>query len=242
MITQPEAVLLGQRTLAQEAAAEGTSGLQEQLFAVRRSLGKIRARKSRLLDVLLERPQDKDILTVKLGELDREEAQVRLQEKRLLDDRKNAATRDERLAAIREEFKTLRPRLAKLGPEDRRQVCQLMIQEIRIGRDREVQVEWIIPTSENFAEDGEVGHTSSFVLPRRQLSAEQRAAISVRNSEIMRRRVAAGTFVSPTKNPAVAQKISGALLSHVNDGTWKRPPAPKKDPISGRWIKGRVSA
>ena len=116
------------------------------------------------------------------------------------------------------------------------QICRLLIEEIRVGRDREVEVDWLIPTSMDGAERA----STSITLPKRRLSPEQRAALSVRNSLVMRRRVAAGDYVSPTKYPAIAKKVSEALLKRVREGTWRRPPAPRKDPVTGQWVRGRA--
>jgi site-specific DNA recombinase len=236
LVTQPEAILLGQRMLAEEAAADGGAAVEERLFQVRRGLTKVNARKSRLLDVLIDRPQDQHILTGKLDELDREAEQLRDREHGLVEEMKNASTRQERLSQVRDAFKTLRPRLAKLNAADRREVCQLLIQVIRVGRGRQVQVEWVIPTSNGEDERS----TSSFVLTRKRMSPEARAQLAARNRVAMRRRVAAGLYVSPTKDPAIAKKVSEALTRRVREGTWKRPPAPLKDPLSGRWVKGPI--
>lgn len=238
LITQPEAILVGRRALLEEAAAEGTAVVEERQFQMRRARGRVDSRKSRVLDLLIDRPQDKDLLTQKLEGLDREAEKLSEQEKVIAEEMKSAATREERLSRVRETFETLRPRLSQLGDEDRRQICRLLIEEIRVRRGREIEVDWLIPTSMDGAERA----STSLTLPKRRLSPDQRAARSALNSAIMRRRVEAGAFIAPTKDPAIAKKVSEALLKRVGAGTWKRPPAPGKDPETGRWVKGSVAA
>ncbi|HXA43428.1 MAG TPA: recombinase family protein [Candidatus Solibacter sp.] len=242
LVTQPEAMLLGERMLTDGAAEAGTSNVEEQLIRIQRGIRKVDVRKSRVLDVLVDRPQDKHILVRKLQQLDREVEQLTAQEKCLMEELQNAASLGERLAEIRETFKTLRPRLDRLDQADRRQVCQLLIHQIRISRDGQVRVEWMIPTSGKIPNNGDAHGSSSFLLPRRHLSSEARANLSVKNREAMLRRVAAGLYVSPTKDPRIAKKVSEALSRRVREGTWKPPPAPRKDPVTGRWVKGRVSS
>jgi hypothetical protein len=124
-----------------------------------------------------------------------------------------------------------------MTPTDKRGLCQLLIRQVRISSDREVHVEWVMSKARG---NGVAHRRSSFRLPRRQLSAEARARLSIRSRAAVRRRIDAGLYVPPSKDPTAAAKISAALLGRVKDGTWQRPPAPRKDPATGRWLKGRA--
>jgi hypothetical protein len=86
-------------------------------------------------------------------------------------------------------------------------------------------------------------HTSVFkITNRRRLSAEAVAALAIRNRDAMRRRVESGTYVSPTKDPLVAAKVSAALKERVRQGKWRRPPPPERDPATGQWLKKAKSS
>jgi site-specific DNA recombinase len=148
LITRPEAVLIGEQFLADAAQTDGKATLDEQLFVVRRGIAKVETKKSRALDLILERPQDKSILAAKLADMDRETNQLRERERSLMDGLSQVASREERLEAIRQAFRSLRPRLDTLLPDDRRQVCRLLLEEVRAYRRREVRLNWLIPVTE----------------------------------------------------------------------------------------------
>jgi len=73
--------------------------------------------------------------------------------------------------------------------------------------------------------------------PRKVYSKEARAAISARNRDIMRRKVEAGLFVPPSKDPAAAAKISAAHRERVRLGLWQQPRAPDKESEDGPLAK-----
>jgi len=141
-------VLIGERFLADAAQTDGESTLDEQLFLVRRGIAKLETKKSRALDLILERPQDKSILASKLADMDRELSQLRERESGLSEGLSQVASREERLEAIRHAFRSLRPRLESLSQDDRRQVCRLLLEEVRVYRRREVTLNWSIPLAE----------------------------------------------------------------------------------------------
>jgi hypothetical protein len=78
--------------------------------------------------------------------------------------------------------------------------------------------------------------------PKKSYSAEARAAMSERSRRAILRRISQGLFQSPTKNPAVAAKVRAAHLLRVQQGKWKRPIPPDRDPRTGRWKPKRGSA
>jgi hypothetical protein len=59
--------------------------------------------------------------------------------------------------------------------------------------------------------------------------------MSERSRRAILRRIGLGLFKSPTKNPAVAAKVRAALLLRIQQGRWKRPTPPDRDPLTGRW-------
>jgi len=154
LITRPEAVLIGERFFADAAQTDGESTLDEQLFIVRRGIAKLETKKSRALDLILERPQDKSILASKLADMDRELNQLRERESGLSEGLSQVASREERLEAIRQAFRSLRPRLESLSPDDRRKVCRLVLEEVRVYRRHEVTLNWSIPLAEAPASGG----------------------------------------------------------------------------------------
>jgi site-specific DNA recombinase len=148
LITRPEAVIIGERFLADAAQTDGKAPLDEQLFFVRRRVTKLEAKKSRALDLILERPQDKLILSSKLNDLDGELNQLVRREQALIEAVGQVTSREQRLLAVKQAFRTLRPRLDALSQDDRRKVCQLLLEHLEINRQGEVTVNWLIPVGE----------------------------------------------------------------------------------------------
>lgn len=148
LITRPEAVIIGERFLADAERTDGKAALDEQLFFVRRRVTKLEAKKSRALDLILERPQDKLILASKLNDLDGQLNQLIRRERTLTEARSQVASREHRLVAVKQAFRTLRPKLDELSQDDRRKVCQLLLEQLQIHRQGEVTVNWLIPVAE----------------------------------------------------------------------------------------------
>ena len=165
LVTQPEKILIGQQRLAEEATANGASDLEEQLFTVRRTLTKLEARKSRVLDLILERPQDELVLLRKLDELDAQVDHLRSQELKAVDGLGEVSTRQERLAGVRQAFQGLRSRLDQVSPVDRRRICQLLIEEIRIFKDGEVAISWLMPAGPASVEFSGAGNSPAVLQP-----------------------------------------------------------------------------
>jgi hypothetical protein len=83
---------------------------------------------------------------------------------------------------------------------------------------------------------GTFRHTTTlFLNPKKTYSAEARAAMSERSRRAILRRITQGLFQSPAKNPAVAAKVRAALLLRSQQGKWKRPTPPDRDPLTGQW-------
>jgi site-specific DNA recombinase len=165
LVTQPEKILIGQQRLAEEESANGASDLEEQLFTVRRTVTKLEARKSRLLDLILERPQDKLVLSRKLDELDAQMDHLRAREQTAIQGLGEVSTRQERLADVREAFRGLRTRLDQVTPVDRRRICQLLIAEIRIFNHGEAVVSWLLPAGPANPEFSGVGDSPAVLQP-----------------------------------------------------------------------------
>jgi site-specific DNA recombinase len=144
-VTRPEAVLMGQRLLAGEATVDGRAELDEQLFHLGRMEAKVSVRKSRLLDLMLDRPQDKAMLSEKLDALDLELGRIAYRRGRLVEAIDQASSLAERLEQINDLFRTLSSRIQSLTADERRGVCHLLIESIRISKDGPTQIDWLIP-------------------------------------------------------------------------------------------------
>src|SRR6202035_5206144 len=84
--------------------------------------------------------------------------------------------------------------------------------------------------------NGTFRHSGWLAFPRvRKLSLEARERVAAWSRDAMQRRIQAGIYSQPTKDPVVAAKFRSVHLMSVKEVRWKHPPPPDWDPATGRW-------